>query len=220
MKEIGRLSKLPYYLRGLYHLGAKYPKNGRVFIASGSTVGLSHSSKLELDGNFWLGAQPLYQNLILEGKPTQLFLAKKSLLKLKGNFTLGSGGTLFLGDNAKMTIGSKTYFNLDCKIFCKFQISLGANCAIAWNVTLSDSDFHPIIGKDKNPEEHREIPPSFIKIENKVWIGCNSTILKNVTIGEGSIIAANSVVNKDIPPFCLASGNPAKVIKENVTWVL
>ena len=55
-------------------------------------------------------------------------------------------------------------------------------------------------------------------IENHVWIGKNVTILKGVTIGEGAIIGAGSVVSKSIPPHCLAVGNPAKVIKENLTW--
>ena len=57
-----------------------------------------------------------------------------------------------------------------------------------------------------------------IKIGNHVWIGANVTILKGVSIGDGSIVAAGSVVTKSIPEACLAAGVPAKVIKENVQW--
>jgi acetyltransferase-like isoleucine patch superfamily enzyme len=51
-------------------------------------------------------------------------------------------------------------------------------------------------------------------IGNSVWIGVNSTILKGVTIGEGSVVGAGSVVTKDVPPWTIVAGNPARVIRE------
>ena len=65
-------------------------------------------------------------------------------------------------------------------------------------------------------KEHLSTQP--IIIGNNVWIGTNVTILKGVTIGDGAIIAAGSVVTKNIPAHTLATGIPAKVIKENVEW--
>jgi acetyltransferase-like isoleucine patch superfamily enzyme len=53
-----------------------------------------------------------------------------------------------------------------------------------------------------------------IKIQDKVWLGMNVTVLKGVTIGEGSVVAAGSIVTKDVPPWTLVAGNPARVIKE------
>ena len=53
-----------------------------------------------------------------------------------------------------------------------------------------------------------------ITIGDDVWIGCNSIILKGVKIGNGSIVAAGSVVTKSVPPFSLVAGNPAKIVKE------
>jgi len=50
-------------------------------------------------------------------------------------------------------------------------------------------------------------------IGNDVWIGCNSTILRGVTIGNGAVIGANSLVNKDVPPYAIVVGSPAKIIK-------
>lgn len=61
-------------------------------------------------------------------------------------------------------------------------------------------------------------PTRPIVIGNKVWIGTNVTVLKGVKIGDGCVIAAGSLVTKDIPANCLAGGVPAKVIKENVKW--
>ena len=51
-----------------------------------------------------------------------------------------------------------------------------------------------------------------------MWIGCNCIILKGVTIGEGAVVAAGSVVTKDVPPKALVGGNPAKIIKSDVFW--
>jgi galactoside O-acetyltransferase len=53
-----------------------------------------------------------------------------------------------------------------------------------------------------------------VKIEDKVWIGFNSIILKGVTVGEGAIVGAGSVVTKDVPPYTIVAGNPARIIRE------
>ncbi|HEY5960222.1 MAG TPA: DapH/DapD/GlmU-related protein, partial [Polyangiaceae bacterium] len=53
-----------------------------------------------------------------------------------------------------------------------------------------------------------------ITVGDAVWIGTNSTILKGVTIGDGAIVAKASVVTKDVPPFSIVAGNPARVVKE------
>ena len=61
-------------------------------------------------------------------------------------------------------------------------------------------------------------PTKPVIIEDDVWIGTRVTILKGVTVGKGAIIGACSVVTKDVPPHSIVVGNPAKVVKENVTW--
>ena len=53
---------------------------------------------------------------------------------------------------------------------------------------------------------------------NHVWIGMNATVLKGVTIGEGSIVAAGAIVTKDVPDHCLVAGVPAKIIRRDVRW--
>ena len=57
-----------------------------------------------------------------------------------------------------------------------------------------------------------------IVIQDHVWLGMNVIVLKGVTIGEGAIVAAGSIVTKDVPPHCLVAGVPAKVVKTDVTW--
>lgn len=70
------------------------------------------------------------------------------------------------------------------------------------------------INHDPNPDNRSATYGRPIVIEDKVWIGINSTILPGVTIGYGAIVGANSVVTHDVPPMTVVGGNPAKVIKE------
>jgi acetyltransferase-like isoleucine patch superfamily enzyme len=64
------------------------------------------------------------------------------------------------------------------------------------------------------PKDWRHIKRKPIKICDKSWIGFNSIILKGVTIGEGAIVGAGSVVTRDVPPWTIVAGNPAKVIQD------
>ena len=84
---------------------------------------------------------------------------------------------------------------------------------ISDDVRIQDSDNHNIV---INGIEKESTKP--IIIGDRVWVGKNVLILKGVTIGDGAIIAAGSVVVKDVPSKTLVAGNPAKVIKENVEW--
>ena len=67
-------------------------------------------------------------------------------------------------------------------------------------------------GAEKLPENDQDV-----HIEEGVWVGCNATILKGVTIGKGAVVAAGSVVTKDVLPYSIVGGNPAKVIKYRFT---
>ena len=73
-----------------------------------------------------------------------------------------------------------------------------------------DRDYHKINADSENT--------SPVNIGNHCWIGCNSIVLKGVSIGDGAVVAAGSVVTKDVPPGALIGGNPAKIIRENVYW--
>jgi len=91
------------------------------------------------------------------------------------------------------------------------RIEIGDHVTIGANVTVVDSDFHPIdpVRRLTHPNDGQTSP---VFIENNVFIGMNSLILKGVKIGEGSVIGAGSVVTKDVPPGVIAAGNPARVI--------
>ena len=106
------------------------------------------------------------------------------------------------------------------------KIDIGSHCLVSWNVGIADSDFHPLepaqrlidaqalapYFKDRPPRPKLKTAP--VKIADNVWIGMNAVILKGVTIGENSVVAAGSVVTKSVPPNTVVAGNPAVVVKQ------
>ena len=142
---------------------------------------------------------------------TTVILQKNANMFVLGKFYFYTGCKVVLRDNASLILGNGSFINVDSKIYCKERIEIGENTYIGEEVIIRDTDEHNVIR-----ENYQSTMP--IKIGNHVWIGMRSMILKGVTIGDGSIVAAGSVVNKNIPKNCLVAGNPAKIIKRNVKW--
>jgi acetyltransferase-like isoleucine patch superfamily enzyme len=94
-------------------------------------------------------------------------------------------------------------------------MTLGDDCMLASNVRLMVSDMHPIIDLDSGECVN---PAADVHIGDHVWIGVGAIVLKGVTIGSGAIVGAAAVVTRSIPSNCVAAGNPARVIRENVAW--
>lgn len=132
--------------------------------------------------------------------------------------TFGKGHSYFKYDSdvqvfkgAQLLIG-RCSTNIGLKIVCAEKIVIGNDVHIGRDVWIRDNNGgHYVIVKgykDKAP----------VIIGDNVWICSNVSITKGVTIGEGAIISSNSVVTTNIPAHCIASGNPAEVIAENVYW--
>jgi acetyltransferase-like isoleucine patch superfamily enzyme len=168
---------------------------------------LSKSSEININRGFF-DFNISFRNT--EPFPGMLEMMPNSSLTINGGFRIHSGAHLIIMDNARLILGSG-YINRNCKIRCLSEISIGQDVAISENVSIWDSDMHEVIKKD-----NRVTKP--IKIGNHVWIGTNAIILKGVTIGDNAIVAAGSIVNKDVPANSLVAGNPAKIIKENIGW--
>ena len=140
------------------------------------------------------------------------------LVEDEATLSFGKGHSYFKYDSdiqvfrgAKMLIGNCAT-NIGLKIVCSELIQIGNDVHIGRDVWIRDNNGgHQVIVKgykDKAP----------VIIGDNVWICSNVSITKGVTIGKGAIISANSVVTSNIPAHCIASGNPAKVIAENVYW--
>lgn len=144
------------------------------------------------------------------GRSTIIRMKRNSKMFVNKTFKIFYGGDIQLFEGAELHLG-KSFINSNCIIRCSKRISIGDGCAISHDVTIMDSDFHHILGSPNTDP---------VEICDNVWIGTRSTILKGVTIGEGAVIAAGSVVTKNVLPHTMVGGNPAKVIKMNVFWTL
>ncbi len=141
---------------------------------------------------------------------TILQLARNSKLVLEQRAKLGPGTRVLIGKGGEVSIGENTFIAGNSKLICLNKIVIGSNCAISWDVQIMDSDFHGFVENGS--------PTKPISIGNNVWIGSRATIFKGVTIGDGAVIAGCSVVTKDVPPNTMVAGNPAKVIREGISW--
>lgn len=113
-------------------------------------------------------------------------------------------------------IGENCNFGAFNHITCINKITIGKNVLTGKWVTITDNS-HGSIDLDSLKEKPLLRPlysKGTVTIGNNVWIGDKATILPNVTIGDGAVIAANAVVTKDIPPYTVVGGNPARIIKQ------
>lgn len=148
--------------------------------------------------------------------------------KLEGYETLTIGSNTFIGEgsellayeshferplDAHLTIGKNVRITARCRITCAGNISIGDNALFAADVFITDHNH------GMNPEVEGGYSPQDISIDDVtigkgVWLGQRVCVLPGVTIGDHSIVGANSVVTKSIPPYAVAVGAPARVIKK------
>lgn len=106
-----------------------------------------------------------------------------------------------------ITVGKNVFINASCHFQDQGGITLGDNCLVGHNVIFAT------LNHGFAPEERQSMLPAPIVVGRNVWIGSNSTILQGVTIGDNSIIAAGSVVTKDVPANAIVAGVPARFIR-------
>ena len=167
----------------------------------------------------------IVKGLLLENRGA----INKECLRI-GKESVISGNYYIENNNGYIKIGDRTFIG-GGKFISINKIEIGDNVLISWGCTFMDNNAHSliwserendvrdwkkglgenIVGKYKDWSNVKSAP---IIVKNKAWIGFNCIILKGVTIGEGAIIAAGSVVTKDVPDWTIAGGNPIKIIKE------
>jgi maltose O-acetyltransferase len=135
-------------------------------------------------------------------------------------------GTLVSENHGKIHLGAYVYLRENSTIGAVNSVAIGDYSSIADYVVILDNNNHPINpidrqlkssspkGSDYRKWRHSESAP--IVIGKNVWIGSFARVCKGVTVGDNSIIAANAVVTKDVPPNTIVAGNPAKIVKTDI----
>ena len=155
------------------------------------------------NGSVFMGARYLhvYGSGVNVGNNATFVATSDSYIRLT-TWNLGEfDGKIIAGDNCLFTPG--------VRIAAASEIKIGDGCMFANSAYISDADWHGIY---KRSEPVGSTKP--IELKNNVWIGDRAVVGKGVTIGENSIVAAGSVVVKDVPDNVIVGGNPAKVIKD------
>lgn len=162
----------------------------------------------------------------------------KSKINTWRNILIGSGCSLSVGEGTIIdgTIitelaGASIVFGRNCymggsKIISACDIEIGNDVMISWGVWFYDHNSHALKWSDRSEDvrnhyvggsaikDWSNVKKGKIKVCDKAWVGFNAIILKDVTIGEGAIVASGSVVTKNVEPWTIVGGNPAKLIRE------
>ena len=131
----------------------------------------------------------------------------------------GYGGDTF---TPKLSIGNNVVINDSCHIACINEVTIKDNVLIASRVFITDH-FHGRTGDSDyviSPSKRRLYSRGPVVINNNVWLGEGVIVMPGVTIGAGAVIGANSVVTKDVPPYCVFAGVPARFVKQLNTGTL
>lgn len=139
-----------------------------------------------------------------------------------GGGSLVRGLVTFSRNGARFVIGKNTSINGGTNISLAEGLEIGSNVLISYDCMIMDHNGHsldPNIRKkdlpdllEERPKDWSSVKISPIRIEDYAWIGARSIILKGVTIGQGAIVAAGSVVSKNVSPYTVVAGNPAREV--------
>jgi acetyltransferase-like isoleucine patch superfamily enzyme len=178
------------WLRALrLSLNTRIELKGKVIIMGGPLVDIREGCRLRIGENVTLNSRNKGYHLNMFG-PVKLFADRPGAL---------------------ISIGAGTRIAGTC-IHAYRSVTIGERCLISANCQIIDGNAHELSFPDTEDRIHSVGLSRPIVIEDDVWIGANCIILPGVTIGKGAVVAAGSVVTKNVPPMAVARGNPAHVI--------
>jgi galactoside O-acetyltransferase len=171
--------------------------------------------KSQLGGEFRMRFDCAREDVALE-------IGDRCLLRNQFIFESGAG---------KITVGDGVLINSGTKVISRSSIEIGNGVMISWGCSIYDHDSHPISYVDRIVDHNQalidfshgnlvankdwsKVTAAPIKICDYVWLGFDVVVLKGVTIGEGAIVGARAVVTRDVPPWTISLGNPARVIEK------
>jgi len=171
--------------------------------------------------------------VVLVGRGKRVFIGQDCKIHWWG--LRGKVGRIEVGDNCiigariafdsssgVVKIGNRCYLGAST-VICHTNVTIGDDVIMSWGIVIVDHDSHTLDWEGRQSDvsdwargkkDWTRIPIRPVIIRDKVWIGFGASILKGVTLGEGSVIAAASVVTRDVAPYTLVAGNPARVVRE------
>lgn len=201
--RISLLMVFPKYLRGAWIKLFLNSSKGMLLVGKGTKV--FNRSYISAGSNCILEDGCEINGLSKHGVNlgNNVTIGRYAMIRPTNNYGGPIGEGLKVGDNS--SIGHLSY------IGCSGYIEIGKNVMMSPRVSIYSENHNfediDIAMKDQG------VTRSFVKIEDDCWIASNSIILAGVTVGKGSVVAAGSVVTKDVPSYSIVGGNPAKVIK-------
>jgi acetyltransferase-like isoleucine patch superfamily enzyme len=201
MKSIFRISVLK-----TLRLTARY--GGVILVYRGTRLDIERGAKIQMDP----GAHLILGQKNISAMPTSLSMKRNSRFTVKGEVRISRGARIQVSEGASLEIGDGFYMNFDATIICWDRINIGADAGISWSTNILDGNAHElVVGGVPRP---RTRP---VWIGDRAWIGAGAIVI-GTTIGDGAVVAAGSVVTSEVPPKVLVGGNPARVLREDVTW--
>lgn len=139
-----------------------------------------------------------------------------------GEFTYVDANIFFERPSSIVSIGSRTFIGRSL-LASATGIYIGSDVLISWGVTIVDHDSHALDYVDRSHDamewlqgrkDWSRVPTAPVTVADKVWIGFGASILKGITVGEGAVVGAQSVVTRDVAPWTVVAGNPARAIRQ------
>jgi acetyltransferase-like isoleucine patch superfamily enzyme len=171
-------------------------------------------------GRFWTNIQTKYFSryyaVSLSVSPGPLTVTGKCRMDIEGVLEIEKGlyirsrnynrVEISVGKEGRLRIGENVFINQGARIVASTTVTIGSDTHIGDESIIIDNDFH---GVGSGPPKKGPI-----EIGSNVWIASRAIVLRNVKIGDRSVVGANSVVTKDVPPDCIVAGNPARIVKQ------
>lgn len=183
-------------------------KRHRFRLTRVARIGIQNSATLEADSSFILKLKITNHS----GDPKRIIIGNYCTLSLD----------ILCNTKGQVVISDYVYMNGGCWIRCDHQVVIGSHCLFGPRVGIADTNSHPLSRALRHAQAeqiaHKGPIDSYLAdggpvvIGNDVWICMDSLILGGVTVGDGAIVAAHSVVTKDVPAMTLVGGCPARVI--------
>ncbi|MCB9188183.1 MAG: acyltransferase [Flavobacteriales bacterium] len=185
----------------------RFKSNSRIYAHSSFRIsGLKNIEASDL----WLGIH--YRGFENSSDIGKLNIQGK--LICPGEFKIGKGSRISVDKGAIVALGKYGYINSNTQIIISEGLTIGDRCAIAWNCQFLDNDFHEL---SIDGVFRKKSAP--ISIGDHVWIGSNVKIYKGVKIPSNCVVASDSVVKGVFEEEnCLIAGNPAKIVRRNISW--